>query len=94
MTQLALTPLFDQGATIYVFGSRARGDHKKFSDLDLLIDGDRLARSDIAAAKEALENSNLPIKVDLVWKKDLADSYRTSVEKDKKLIENPKREHP
>lgn len=41
---LAIKPLQALGARVYVFGSRARGDHTEFSDLDL-VDFDELAES-------------------------------------------------
>lgn len=84
--EIVLRPLVKKNVQLYVFGSRARGDHKKFSDLDLLVVGPDIERSDLTAIIDNLENSNLPIKVDLVWEKDLADSYRSGVEKDKQLI--------
>ena len=82
---LVLTPLKEQSAEVYVFGSRARGDHHPFSDLDLLYKEDSnnpLSASALASIKEDLENSNLPIKIDIVNDKNLAKSYRPSVEKD------------
>ena len=33
-----LLPLKSKGALIYLFGSRAKGDYRKFSDIDLLVD--------------------------------------------------------
>ena len=82
MENLVLKPLQRQGCTVFVFGSRARGDHGKFSDLDLLIEGEA-PEGLLRSIKDALEDSNLPIKVDLVRARDLADSYRVSVEHDR-----------
>lgn len=81
---LAINPLKQAGCKTFVFGSRARGDHQKFSDLDLLIDSTGPVQltllSDIRAD---LEESNLPIKVDLVLKSELADSFRDGVMKER-----------
>jgi predicted nucleotidyltransferase len=78
-------PLRDQGASIYVFGSRARGDYKKFSDLDILVDGD-VKPSFLSSISEELEESALPIRVDIVLSRDLADAYKPNVEQDKVLV--------
>lgn len=66
-------------------GSRALGYHRPFSDLDVLFEFDDGARHDLLISEimERLENSNLPIKVDLVNRADVAQSYRLQIEKDK-----------
>ena len=79
---LLIRPLRDMRATIFVFGSRARGDYKPFSDLDILVEGD-IVPSLLSSISERLEESNLPIRVDLVLAQELADSYRSNVERDK-----------
>ena len=78
---IVLEPLNKKNTQLFVFGSRARNDHKKFSDLDILIRGkiDDITLSNI---KENLENSNLPITVDLVLEKDLAESYKETILKE------------
>ncbi len=63
---------------VWVFGSRARGDFKPFSDLDLLIDSEA-ARPLLSAVREALQESGLPIQVDLVMERDLSQAYRAQV---------------
>ena len=76
-------PLREMGLEIYVFGSRARGDHQKFSDLDVLAKGDASGLdAKISEILETLEESTFPFKVDLVKDKDLATSYRENVRKD------------
>jgi predicted nucleotidyltransferase len=32
-------PLEQQGAKVYCYGSRARGTHRPFSDVDLMVEG-------------------------------------------------------
>ncbi|TVQ79672.1 MAG: nucleotidyltransferase domain-containing protein [Bradymonadales bacterium] len=78
-----IQPLRDRGARVWVFGSRARGDHKKFSDLDILFEVpiDReLEPGFLFEIKSEMEDSNFPYKVDLVDSKSLAESYRAGVE--------------
>ena len=51
----------------YAFGSRARGAHRPYSDLDIAIKSDRsLPRATIAKIVMDLEESNLPYSVDVV----------------------------
>lgn len=64
---------------LFLFGSRANGKAKKFSDFDIGIKGAKpLPLKTIALIKEALEDSDLPFEVDVV---DLA----RATEKFKKL---------
>ncbi|MFZ4761578.1 MAG: nucleotidyltransferase family protein [Alphaproteobacteria bacterium] len=52
---------------VWVFGSRAMGNAKPFSDLDIAILADApLASHVLIDLKEAFEQSDLPIKVDVV----------------------------
>ena len=52
---------------IFVFGSRAIGDNRKFSDVDIGIESRRKISSDtVEDIKEAFEESNLPYTVDVV----------------------------
>jgi len=82
---LVLTPLKASGCKIWIYGSRARGNCERFSDLDLLIEGP-IEPTKLSSIREALEESTLPIKVDLVPEIDLAHSYRETIEKDKKRL--------
>ena len=89
LEELLIKPLQRNKAEVYVFGSRARGTQHPFSDIDILYkegNGNEVAESEIGQIKEALEESKLPIKVDLVNDKYLAASYRPSVENDRILI--------
>lgn len=86
LDRLALQPLISAGAKVYIFGSRARGQHRKFSDVDLLVESTNDLTRLIAAITEALEESNFPLKVDLVPSQDLASSYRESVWRDRKPL--------
>ncbi len=79
-----IDPLKKLGVKVWVYGSRARGDHKKFSDLDILYHGNPGAV--IHSIKEALEESRLTIKVDLVSADDLAESYRSNIFKDRREV--------
>ena len=76
-------PLARQGATIWCYGSRARGDHKPFSDLDLMVESDDDLSSEIGRIRQELENSNFPFKVEIVPLREFASSYVPGYQKDK-----------
>lgn len=77
-----IEPLKLKGISLWIFGSRARGDFKKFSDIDILYDG-LLTLSELSDLREKLEESDLPYKVDLVNLSDVAESYKMHIMKDR-----------
>ena len=78
-----VVPLKNQGAKVWIFGSRARGDQNKFSDLDLMVESEKDISSYLGQIQEILENGNFPYKVDIIQSKDFAESYRDSFERDR-----------
>ncbi|MEZ4743657.1 MAG: nucleotidyltransferase domain-containing protein [Bdellovibrionota bacterium] len=87
LLKLAIDPLKNHGAEVWIFGSRARGDYKKFSDIDILYELKQEQQTGfISLIKENLEESDLPIKVDLVDLKNLAKAYAVNVHKEKKRV--------
>ena len=63
-----------------MFGSRASGRARRYSDLDLAIDaGRRLTLDEIARLAEAFSDSDLPYKVDLVDWHDIDDRWRQTI---------------
>lgn len=81
--EIVVLPLRIKGASIWVFGSRARGDHSKFSDLDLMVECEDDVSACVSRIQETLETGNFPFKVDIVLSKDFAESYRESFAADK-----------
>ncbi len=66
---------------VRVFGSRARGDAKPHSDLDLVLLGSELLKGAIRAQLElAFEESDLPFRVDLVEWDAISPSFRKAIE--------------
>ena len=52
---------------LFLFGSRASGQARKFSDFDIGIKGkEPLSLKTIALIKEVLEDSDLPFEVDVI----------------------------
>jgi len=66
------------GCRVYAFGSRVKGDHHPWSDLDLYIEGDKAISSEL---KEALSESDIPIFVDLIDSKEVSQEFRETLTK-------------
>ncbi len=56
---------------IVLFGSRAMGTFTPESDIDIVLYGDDLSLTDLALLKQALEETTIPQKVDLLLAKDI-----------------------
>ncbi len=71
----------------FIFGSRATNKHKKYSDYDIGIWGKKLVPSNIKVLiEEALEESNIPYKIDIVDFSLVSSNFRkVALSKTKKL---------
>lgn len=66
------------GVRVWLFGSRARGNAKPFSDIDIAVEHDgRLSRTRFAELRASLDESLIPFFVDVV---DLAEAEPRLVE--------------
>ena len=71
-------------ARVIAFGSRVRGDSKKYSDLDLAIsfpNENNALLSKIAFLEEEFEQSDLPFKVDLVLYDSLSSDFQKIIDR-------------
>jgi len=72
------------GTTTWVFGSRATGRARRYSDLDLAIDAGRpLTLDEVARLAEAFRDSDLPYRVDLVDWQSIGDRFRQTIAADR-----------
>jgi predicted nucleotidyltransferase len=72
-----------EGARAYVFGSRAHGTARRYSDLDLALEWDRPLGLDVVGQiAEALSESDLPYKVDVVDLAVVDPSFRKRIAAD------------
>jgi predicted nucleotidyltransferase len=79
-----LAEYLPQGSEVWVFGSRATGRARRYSDLDLAIDaGRRLTSDEAATLREAFEESDLPYRVDVVDWHAIGDRFRRLVAPDR-----------
>ncbi|MEX0609907.1 MAG: nucleotidyltransferase domain-containing protein [Balneolaceae bacterium] len=69
------------GCRILLFGSRATGKAKKYSDIDIAIDcgGSALQIMKLADAKQDFVESNLPYLVDLVDLNNIDSSFKEKI---------------
>ncbi len=68
---------------ILVFGSRSRGDHKKYSDLDICLKGkDKINSSVITELKNIFQESNLPYTVDIVDWNNISKEFQVNIKDD------------
>ena len=84
-------------AKVYLFGSRATGKHKKFSDIDIAISSkSKEILSRISLLNEEWEKSKLPYKVDATAWKDIYKPYLPQIKKEKIVLWQPdeKQLHP
>ncbi|MDR1997590.1 MAG: nucleotidyltransferase domain-containing protein [Candidatus Margulisbacteria bacterium] len=79
-----LSAYLQNGEMVYVFGSRAKGSARKYSDLDIAIDahGRAVDFSKECALKCALEESDIPYRVDVVDWNSVPPEFKTLIKKD------------
>jgi predicted nucleotidyltransferase len=56
---------FPQVEKVILYGSRAKGNYKKGSDIDLVIEGNNITISCLAKIRNAIDDLLLPYTVDL-----------------------------
>jgi len=77
-------------AKVYLFGSRATGKHKEFSDIDIAINSKTKDLSQrIALFNEGWEKSKLPYKADISAWKDIYKPYLPQIRKEKITLWQP-----
>lgn len=73
--------IFFPHAKIYLFGSRAKGNYQKNSDIDIAIDaGSPITMTEKGQINSMLDALNIPQKIDLV------DFHRTPEELKKNIL--------
>ncbi len=73
---------------ILVFGSRVKGQPKKYSDLDLVIRGvSPLTPRAIYDLQEAFDESDLPIRVDLLDWHELSKEFQEEIQKNYVILQ-------
>lgn len=83
IVQTILEKFLPVNSTVFVFGSRAKGNIKPHSDLDLAIDAQQpLSMETVGALNEAFDESLLPYKVDIVDLNAIDTEFKQVIEAD------------
>jgi predicted nucleotidyltransferase len=70
-------------ATVYLFGSRARGTARASSDIDVAIEGiEPIPNWLFSEIRDALEESTVPFNVDVVNLNEVSPEFREAVMRD------------
>ncbi len=78
-----LSDALGPGVEVYVFGSRARGNARHSSDLDVLLHSTApIDFAELAEASERLSESDLPFSVDLLDDARISDAFRQRIQAD------------
>ncbi len=89
-----LHAVFDRFAgleRVWVYGSRARGDHRPASDVDLMADAPDWSAQDFTALWAAVDDLRSLRGIDLShWQSTLSDGFRQQVEKDRQVFWQPR----
>jgi hypothetical protein len=69
-----------EAVNVYLFGSRARGDHRLASDVDVALDARRpLSGLKLSELRDALEESRVPLRVEVVDLSTVDAAFRKRV---------------
>ena len=77
---LQLLQQFLPQVPVWAFGSRVTASARPYSDLDLVLFANPSQRPQVFALQEALEESNLPFRVDLLIWDELPDNFKTNIQ--------------
>ena len=65
---------------VYLFGSRAKGTARQFSDCDLAIQADeKLKLNHLAQLEEIFAESDLPFKIDLIDLQRVSEEFQQHI---------------
>ena len=76
---LSLLAQYLPHTAVWVYGSRVSGHASPRSDLDIVVFSDAEQKHRISLLREALEESNLSFRVDLLEWDSLPDNYKTNI---------------
>jgi predicted nucleotidyltransferase len=78
-TLVSLIGQFLPHSAVWAFGSRVKGSSRPWSDLDLVAFTKMEERPQVSLLKEALEESNLPFRVDLLEWDGIPETFREHI---------------
>ena len=84
---LSLTQAHLPGVEVWAYGSRVRGNPRRYSDLDLVAFTEPGQSAQADDLREAFEESDLPIRVDLFLWDELPDSFHREIEREYAVLQ-------
>lgn len=71
----------DKSTKFYIFGSRAKGSHREYSDIDIAVDsnGQKLDENVLGALLLEFEDWTLPYEVDVVDLNAIDESFKNLI---------------
>ena len=66
-------------AKFYIFGSRAKGRYKEYSDVDIAIDSPDMTLEQKLKLESDFENSIFPYEVDVVDLNDIKENFKNVI---------------
>lgn len=66
--------------TVWVYGSRAKGTARRYSDLDMVVFSTPEQKHEVYELREAFEESDLPFRVDLFAWDQVPESFKENIE--------------
>ena len=84
---LDLTNTHLPGVEVWAYGSRVRGNNRRYSDLDLVAFTNPGQRPLAENLREAFEESDLPIRVDLFLWDEIPESFRIRIKEEYAVLQ-------
>ena len=84
---LDLTKRHLPGVEIWAYGSRVKGNPRRYSDLDLVAFVRQEDSGKASDLREAFEECDLPIRVDLFLWDELSDSFHQQIERQHAVLQ-------
>ena len=79
-------------AAVWIYGSRARGTHRRESDIDLAVDAPDMDHDEFLRLKGRIEDLDLVYRLDVTHLQSAKnEDFRARIERDKKLFWEPRR---
>ena len=64
---------------LYIFGSRVNGNARKYSDIDIAIESDKLTPAIKSQIELDFENSTLPYEVDVIDLNNFSNDFKNLI---------------
>lgn len=74
-------------AKFYIFGSRAKGKYREYSDVDIAIDSPDLTSIIKSKLELEFENSTFPYEVDIVDLNNIKENFKNQIQNDLILLQ-------